>query len=463
MSEQTEDSGKALSTRLAEWTAALEHGQVPPRAVAAAKLLILDQLGLQLRGAGLPHLRPVRELVEQMKAAPEATAVLSAHRTVAPYAALVNGTLAAGIEFDDVHMYAAHIGSTVVPTALAFGESTGASGREVITAVVAGAQVMALLGATTVTDLVRTGWHASKILGTFGAAATAGRLLGLSSGRLTHALGIAGSEAAGTMEYELSGGEVKRMHAGAAARSGAQAALLARAGLTGPAAVIEGKRGVLRLLSTALDVRALDGLWDRFHIVDTVFRVYPTIGSAAPAIEAVRHLQEEHELPWREITEIKLGLPEIAVGHGAAITRPTDAVTAQFSTAFSIALRLVRGRNRPQEYLDPALWTDPDLLSVVDKVVPYPATFDAGLPELLSCRIDITLRDGRVLSRTQGGARGYPGHPDTRDSDIEAKFLDNVDGVVPPATARRIVERVATLENLDNVTDLMSLTGGDHL
>ncbi|HEV3356348.1 MAG TPA: MmgE/PrpD family protein [Pseudonocardiaceae bacterium] len=460
MSEQT------LSARLAEWTTALTYEQLSTRAVDMAKLLILDQLGLQLRGAGLPHLQPVRELVERMKAAPEATPVLSARRTVAPYAALVNGTLAAGIEFDDVHMYAAHTGSTIVPTALAFGESIAAPGREVITAVVAGVQVMALLGATTVTDLVRTGWHASKILGTFGAAATAGRLLGLTSGQLTHAIGIAGSEAAGTMEYERSGGEVKRMHAGAAARSGSQAALLAQAGLTGPAAVIEGQRGVLRLLSTTLDVAGLDDLWDHFHIVDTVFRLYPTIGSAAPAIEAVRHLQDENDLSWRDITEIKLGLPEIAVGHGAAITRPTDAVTAQFSTAFSIALRLVRGENRPQEYLDPTLWTDPDLLSFVDKVIPYPTTFAPGMPALLSCRIDITLKDGRVLSRTQAGARGYPNHPDTRDSDIEAKFLDNVDGVIAPATARRIIDHVATLEELADVTDLMSVTAkpprGDH-
>ena len=88
------------------------------------------------------------------------------------------------------------------------------------------------------------------------------------------------------------------------------------------------------------------------------------------------------------------------------------------SEAFSIALRLLHGRNRPQEYLDPALWTDADLLSVVDKVIPYPTTFAPGMPALLSCRIDITLKDGRVLSRTQAGARGYPNHPDTRDSDI---------------------------------------------
>jgi 2-methylcitrate dehydratase PrpD len=446
-----------LADRLAGWVGALDYDQLPPRAIEVAKLLILDQLGLQLFGATLPNVQPERRLTEAMKAAPESTAVLSAAKTAAPYAAFVNGTLAAACEFDDVHMYAAHIGSYVVPTALAVGESTAATGREVITAVVAGAQVMSLLGATTVTDMVRAGWHASKILGTFGAAATAGKLLGLTAGQLTHALGIAGSDASGTMEYELTGGEVKRMHSGSAGRSGSQAALLAQAGLTGPKAIMEGKRGVLRLLSSTLDVPVIGELWGHFHIIDTVFRLYPTIGVAAPAIEAVRSLQEDNDVAWRDITEIKLGLPEIAIGHGAAITRPADAVGAQFSIAFSIALRLVRGRNRPEEYMRPDLWTDPDLLSVVDKVVPYPKVFPPGVPAQLSCQLDITLNDGRVLSRAQGGARGYPDHPDTRDSDIEAKFLDNVGGIIDPAEARKIVEHVNALDRLDRLTALMSL------
>ncbi|HEY4018004.1 MAG TPA: MmgE/PrpD family protein [Pseudonocardiaceae bacterium] len=450
-------SQRTLASRLADWVAALDYRQLPARAVDVTKLLILDQLGLQLRGTTLANVQPERRLVEAMHAAPQSTTVGSATRTVAPYAAFVNGTLAAGIEFDDVHMYAAHIGSTIVPTALAFGELTGASGQDVIVAVVAGAQVMSLLGATTVTDMVHAGWHASKILGTFGAAATAGKLLGLTAGPLTHALGIAGSDAAGTMEYELTGGEVKRMHTGSAARSGSQAALLAQDGLTGPTAIIEGDRGVLRLLSRTLDVSRLDALWEHFHIVDTIFRMYPTIGSAGPAIEAARHLREDYGLAWRDITKIRIGLAEIAVGHGATITRPTDAVGAQFSTAFSIALRLVLGQNRPQDYLNPDLWTDPDLLSIVDKVEPYPMEFPPDLPALLSCRLDITLTNGRVLSYTQGGMPGYPNHPDTRDSDVETKFFDNVDGVINTERAQRILKQVHTLENLDGLTGLMTL------
>jgi 2-methylcitrate dehydratase PrpD len=450
-------SENTLSAKMADWVVGLDYETVPVRAVEMAKLLILDQLGLQIRGATIPNVQPERELVELMAAAPECTVVQSGTRTVAPYAAFVNGTLAAGIEFDDVHMYAAHIGSAVVPAALAFGEITNSTGRDVITAVVAGAQIMSLLGATTVEDMVRRGWHASKILGTFGSAAAAGKLLGLSTEELTHAFGIAGSDAAGTMEYELSGGEVKRMHSGSAGRSGSQAALLAQRGLTGPTGIVEGGRGVFRLLSTSLDSAAVGQLFDHFHIVDTIFRLYPTIGSAAPAIEAVRYLQEHNDLPWCEITEIKLGLPEVAVGHGAAITRPTDTVTAQFSIAFSIALRLIHGRNRPDEYMNPTLWADPDLLSIVDKVLPYSMQFPPGLPPLLSCRIDITLSDGRLLSHTQGGARGYPGHPDTRDSDVEAKFLDNVSGIISPADARTIVEHVGILDKLENASNLIRL------
>jgi 2-methylcitrate dehydratase PrpD len=150
-------AGETLATRLAEWVVALDYEPLSPRAIEVAKLLVLDQLGLQLRGSTLASVQPPRRLVEAMGAAPQSTLVGSAKRTAAPYAAYVNGTLASSIEFDDAHMAAWHIGSYVVPSALAFGELTGASGREVITAIAAGAQVMALLGAETRPAMLRDG------------------------------------------------------------------------------------------------------------------------------------------------------------------------------------------------------------------------------------------------------------------------------------------------------------------
>jgi hypothetical protein len=109
----------------------------------------------------------------------------------------------------------------------------------------------------------------------------------------------------------------------------------------------------------------------------------------------------------RAITEIRVGLPSIAIGHGATTTHPTDAVSAQFSTAFGIALILVHGTNRPIDYMDSDLWSAPDIASIIDRVVPYAKDFGPGTP-ILSAQIDIALADGRVLSRLQHGFRGHP-------------------------------------------------------
>jgi 2-methylcitrate dehydratase PrpD len=446
-----------LATRLADWVAQLEFDDIPGAALDAAKLLILDQAGLQVSGAVLPNVQPELRLAQEMGAVPQSTILFRGTRTTAPYAAFANGTFAGSSEFDDVHMYAGHIGSHVVPAALAFAEVTAATGRDLITAVVAGAQVMSVLGGVSVDRMVGRGWHGSKILGTFGAAAAAGKLLGLPASQLAHALGVAGSDAGGGMEYEFTGGEVKRMHSGSAARLGAQAALLARNGLTGPLTIVEGRRGLFRLFAgDDTDLAAIDGLWNHFHITDTAFRMYPTIGSAAAVLEALSRLAGQHPFGWRDIGQIRVGLPAVAIGHGAVTTHPGDAVSAQFSTAFGIALMLVHGSNTPADYMNPALWADHDIAAVIDKVEPYAHDFGAGAP-LLSARIDITFNDGRTLSCLQHGFRGHPGNPG-RSEAVEAKFRAIVGGLVSPAAADQLVALINGLDRQPDVSRLVRLT-----
>jgi 2-methylcitrate dehydratase PrpD len=265
-----------------------------------------------------------------MQAAPQSTIALHGTRTTAPYAAFVNGAFATSCEFDDCHMCAWHIGSFIVPAAMAVGESINASGRQVIEAIIAGAQVMAVLGCSIRDTMIRQGWHGAKILGTFGAVAAAGKLLGLTSIQMANAFGIAGSDAGGTMEYDVSGGEVKRMHAGSSGRLGTQAALLAQLGLTGPLTIFEGSRGLFRMFGQTDDLSSVDREWSKFHIVDTIFRPYPVIGSACAPLDAVRALQHQHDFDWRDVTRIDLGLLPFALGHGASIVEPTDAVSASF-------------------------------------------------------------------------------------------------------------------------------------
>lgn len=450
------DLSATLASRLGDWVAALRFDELPSRVVEVVKLVIIDQLGVQMRGATLSNVQPQYRLVAAMHAAEESTICAKGKRTAAAYAAYVNGTFASSCEFDDCHSFAWHVGSYIVPTALAFGESTRALGRDVITSIVAGVQVMALLGCVTRDNMIRDGWHGAKVLGTFGAAATAGKLLDLSSAQLANAFGIAGSDAAGTMEYDTSGGEVKRMHAGSAGRNGSQAALLAKDGLTGPLTIFEGKRGLFQLFGKTEDILAINELWDHLHVLDTIFRLYPVIGSACPTLDAIHHLRKQHDFCWQEIKAIRVGLMPFAVGHGASITRPTDAVSATFSTAFSMALLLIYGSNHPQDYMNPARWVDPAIISVIDRITPYSAVFPDDAP-LLSCRLDIQFNDGRVLSHFQRGFRGHPNCPDTRDEDVTGKFLDNTNGIISIDIGRKIIATVKDLDMLDDLGPLVEL------
>ena len=448
---------RTIAARLATWVADLDFDQIPRVAVDSAKQLILDQVGLQINGSQLPNIRPELALVDDLNAIPQSTILGTGVRTNAAYAAFANGTLAGSSEFDDVHMFAAHIGSHVVPPAIAFAERDGSTGRDVITAVVAGAQVMSILGSVSVAKMVGRGWHGSKILGTFGAAATTAKLLGLDADHIEQALGIAGSDAGGGMEYEFSGGEVKRMHSGSAARLGAQAAILAQNGLTGPATIIEGKRGLFHLFADdSVNVADIESQWSRYHIIDTIFRMYPTIGSAATVLEGVNQIVQKKAFRWQDIKEIRVGLPAIAVGHGAATTHPSDAVSAQFSTAFGIALMLVHGSNTPADYMNSTLWTDDNISSVIDRVVPYGKDFAPDM-SLLSAQIDIELNNGSILTHLQRGFRGHPDNPGLAEA-VEEKFRGIVDGIIPSANIDRLVALVNQLEGESDMSELLALT-----
>jgi 2-methylcitrate dehydratase PrpD len=445
-----------VSERLASRVAGLGYGDLPPGVVGMAKRLVLDQLGLQLRGSTLPNVQPVRAVAAALGGRGEATATGSSTRVSVSQAAWVNGTLGHSAEYDDAHMSAWHTSSAVVPAALAVAEREGRPGTELITAIVAGVQAMGVLGSVCGNGMLTRGWHGSKVLGVFGAAAAAGRVLGLDAAQLANAFGIAASDAGGTMEYDRSGGEVKRLHAGSASRAGVEAALLAQQGLTGPATIFEGHRGVFTMFGSAEEGTVpAAGEWDRWQILATMFRFYPAVAATHPPLDALRRLREQEPIDPADVVAVTVGLPAWAVGHGAAIVRPADAISAQFSLAFGIGLQLVTGGNRPQDYFDPQWWSDPAILRIADAVVPVAMEIPDGDPGL-SARVEIELRDGRRLDAYQAGFHGHPLWPAT-DRDIEDKFRANLEGVTSKETAQAIIDIVTTLEHTASVRALTAL------
>jgi 2-methylcitrate dehydratase PrpD len=445
----------AVAGRLASWASILRFEDLPTEVVERTEQLILDQLGVQVLGTTLPNVQPVRRLAASVAGTPESTVTGGDQKASAAQAAYVNGTLGHSCEYDDAHAAAWHTSSAVVPAALALAERDGAEGRELITAVAAGIQVMGLLGAVTTGGMVATGWHGSKVLGVFGAAAAAGRILRLGPDELTEAFGIAGSDASGTMEYDRSGGEVKRLHAGSAARAGTEAAQLAQLGRTGPATILEGHRGIFRLFGGAEGTDIPDLAWQRWQVLDTIFRFYPAVGTVHAPLDAIRHLRDANAMDPRDIKRIRIGLVDFAVGHGAAITRPTDAISAQFSLAFCAGLHFVTGHNAPADYFDPRRWTDPAILAVGDLIEPYAMPIPVGDP-VFSAQVDIELHDGTHLEHYQAGFRGHPTCP-ASPTDIERKFTDNVAGVLGHQAAAAIIKTVGALHESDSVLPLAAL------
>jgi 2-methylcitrate dehydratase PrpD len=185
------------------------------------------------------------------------------------------------------------------------------------------------------------------------------------------------------------------------------------------------------------------------------FRFYPAVGTVHAPLDAMRHLRETNALDPRQIKRIRVGLVDFAVGHGAAITRPADAVSAQFSLAFGAGLQFVTGGNAPADYFDPDRWNDAAILAIGDLIEPYAMPIPAGDP-VFSARVDIELHDGTHLEHYQAGFRGHPSRPAT-PADIERKFTGNVAAVLGDKTAAAIIETIRALPECDSVESLTAL------
>ncbi|MGE5098230.1 MAG: MmgE/PrpD family protein, partial [Betaproteobacteria bacterium] len=240
---------KPAAVVLAEYAAGLRYEDIPEGARERARQCIADTLGACILGSTLSWGRMVEAHARRHGSGGVARIVASGARVHAPMAALANGVFAHGFELDSLRQPGAgvHPGASLVPAALAVGETTGASGRDFLTAFVAACEVMFRIGAATHHSSEERGFHAPGLTGPFGAAICAGRLMGLDGGRLANALGIAGSFCAGLLAFNHAGrgSMVKRLHLGRAAEAGVVAASLAAEGYEGPDTVLEGRHGFL--------------------------------------------------------------------------------------------------------------------------------------------------------------------------------------------------------------------------
>lgn len=416
---------------------------------AQVRYLLLDHAANSLGGLDAESTRTVRRFVAGRPGPSPASGGL---RAPEEYAALVAGVSAHALESDDTHQpSSSHPGSAVFPTALALAESTDAGFDAFAEAVVAGYEVIARIGeAATAAGQYARGFHPTGTVGVFGAAVTAGRLLGLDAAELRSALGVALSQSAGSMAFLDGGAWTKRLHPGWAAHAGIVAARLAALGYIGPLDPIAGRSGFLQAYTDTPEPGALTaGLGTTPLAVHTTsIKAYACCRYNQAPIDALLTLVRSHDLAPDDIARVRVGVLEagwsIVAEPEAEKRRPTSIVDAQFSMPYAAAVAVLHRSAGTRQFRPDAI-ASPDAAAFMDRVECYRSErLEAIFPQHWPAEVEVELSDGRVLREYVEGAKGDPERP-LSPAELEAKFADLTDHTLTPDGRTRVVDAVGGL------------------
>jgi len=449
------------SQAIARFLCGLKLEEVPQRVVDKAKLVFLDTLGIALASSTMDFGRMVVNVARQLGGPNSSRLIGSPLKVAAANAVLANGTLAHGLDYDDTLEEAiVHTGCCAGMTALAVGEELRASGKAVLEAAIAGTEVVCKVGLIAPGKFHARGFHPTALCSTFGAAAAAGKLLGLEPVQWIDALGLCGSQSSGIIEYLADGTWTKRFHPGWSAHGGVIATMLAREGFRGPATVFEGQHGFYRAFGGADEYpfEKFNELGRTWEIPKLTFKSYPCGSISHPYMDCALTLKQKYAVASERVAEIVCRTAEGPVHRLweplADKQRPTSSYGAKFSLPYSIAVMLIRGRAGLEEFSDEAI-RDPEVLSLAKKVR-YELDPTIDYPRHFSGHVKIVLADGGILEENQPHPRGGLESP-LPPEEIERKFRANARLALSAQQLELIVESVKRLEKLSSITALSDL------
>ena len=357
-------------------------------------------------------------------------------------AALINATAAHIVEFDDIFRDAIyHPGCPTIAAALAAAHATGATGDRLLRAIIVGYEVSTRIGVAVNPAHYRF-WHTTGTVGTFGAAAAAGTVLGLSETQMMHALATAATMAAGLQQVFRSDAMSKPLHAGHAADAGSLAALLAKEGGTGALDALEGPAGFGAAMAGSPDwSKATDGLGSRYNITQMTCKNHGCCGHAFPAMDGALALQRRHGIAPGEIRRIHVGSYRAAV-EVTGNADPKTAFEAKFSLRFVVASLLFHGSVRLDGF-DAARLSDPRVRALMKRIdLDLDPACDAAFPGQRSAMVEIEMNDGRRFHHHQTTRKGDPDDPLT-DAELEAKYYELAAPVIGRPEAERLLAEIA--------------------
>ena len=420
------------------WSEAVEH---------EAHRTFLNWLGCAVGAARHPSAEATLGAIRMLKPAPQSSVLGRSEKVDMASAALVNGITSHTFDFDDTHLRTViHPAGPVASALLALAEVTGASGRELIDALVLGIDVSCRIGNCLYPQHYDRGWHITGSTGMLGAAAGCARLLRLDEAKTAMALGIAASQPIGLREQF--GTMTKPFHPGAAARAGLTSALLAKHGFTASPKALEAPRGYAQVLSTKYDWNEITGeLGSRFEISFNTYKPFACGIVIHPTIDAATQLRAKG-VKAEDIERVELRVHPLVL-ELTGNKEPQDGLQGKFSVYHGFAAGLIFGRAGEDEYDDQIVRRD-DVTSLRRKVV---ATVDQTIDEA-SADVTAILKDGRKVHVFIEHAIGSLERP-MSDKDLEAKFHSLADAVIGPTKADALVEACWTLAAAKDVRSLV--------
>jgi 2-methylcitrate dehydratase PrpD len=443
---------------LASFLSSLRFEDLPREVLDRTEEFFVDWIGSALAGASAKPVRILERFADTMGPADGPCEILVSRRRTSPlFAALVNGAASHVVEQDDVHNGAVfHPATVVFPAVLATAQQIGASGREVLVASVVGYEAGVRIGAYLGRSHYRV-FHTTGTAGTLAAAAAVAHLLGAEDEIMLHALGSAGTQAAGLWEFLRDAADSKQLHTGKAAADGLLSAYIARDGFTGATRILEGKQGMAARMSTDADPAKLtDGLGRRWAVLETSFKFHASCRHTHPAADALLQAMHEHHLAADRVARVRAHVHEAAIDVLGPVTDPQTIHQSKFSMGFVLALIALRGRAGVTEFTDEAL-RDPELRRFADRVeMVYDPEIDAAYPERWIGLVEVETEDGERFTSRVDVPKGDPENTLSR-AELEDKvrrLAEFRDGASPEET-HRIIDRVWSLDRAPDVRDLL--------
>ncbi len=443
-----------VSAQLAQHFSAFSYAKLPDASKRSLKRLLLDYLGVTIAGSQSDSGTIARTFAKLDGGKAQATIIGEGTRTTAAQAAFANGISAHSLELDDIDVLAYfHFSPPVYSAALAAGEMQAANGKQLLVALAAGCEMMERVSRASNPSLRDRNYHTTAACGVFGATIAAGLLWKIPPVKLVSAFGLAGAQASGVLEFQGTSMQ-KRFAPGPAARAGLTAARMAQLGYIGQEMIFEGKRGFLVAFTDKSDVAQLTANLHKPYRLDIEYKPYACARPIHNAIDCALEIRRRDKPDLAGISHIEVARHPSWVGkHGEKAPKSFHA--AQLSLAFSIAVALKEGGALLAQYSARNLKAPllVRLMGLTD------ITVDASLPRGVSCRMTMTMSDGRKFVSQIDYPKGSIEVPMT-DEEIRTKFEGLAVPVIGAARAEQLADMAGSIEKCGDIASMMKLTAG---